>query len=437
MSLELKIKCMSAPLLNAGQKSQLNQVILQYLRSTEKVSSDTVEQLCKDLSINLSDVDREEPHTLERRWAALVRLQRKLLDSEQEIRLLKSELKEARINAASNASANHTASNSIDNWLPKWPPRRTLEGHRSRVTSIAFNYGWTMLASGSDDGSIKIWDYEQGEIERTIKAHTRAVHSVAFAAKSRLLISCSADLSIRVWDPSHKFANTQTLVGHDHTVSAVTVATDPSTNKEFIVSASRDKTVRVWELATGFPVHVVRSHTDWVRAIDVMSLKSQETDLTYLLSAGSDRTVRLTQLFGSLDSSQSEVFEGHTNVIECCAFAPLSASIFLEKHYTPKPTDLFFASGGRDCTIMVWASGNKGGPILALKGHDNWIQGMAFHPSGRFLVTVSDDKTMRIWDLATAKLRKTIPAHEHFVTSIAWQGKNLATGSIDQTVKIW
>lgn len=428
---------MSAPSLNPGQKTQLNNVIIQYLRTSQKVSCDTLEQLCNDLNTSLPNVEKEEPHTLERRWAALVRLQRKLLDSEQEIRTLKSELKEARINAASNALAGHMAPNSIDNWLPKWPPRLTLEGHRSRVTSVAFNYGWSMLASGSDDGSIKVWDYEQGEIERTIKAHTRAVHSVVFAPKSRLLVSCSADLSIRVWDPSLKFANTHTLVGHDHTISAVTIATDPSTKKEFIVSASRDQTVRIWELATGFSVNVVRSHTDWVRAVDVTSLNLEDMELTYLLSAGSDRTVRLTPLFGSLESSHSEVFEGHTNVIECCAFAPQSASKFLAKHYSSKPSELFFASGGRDCTIMVWASDSRGGPILSLKGHDNWIQGMAFHPSGRFLVTVSDDKTMRIWDLATAKLRKTIPAHEHFVTSIAWQGKNLATGSIDQTVKIW
>jgi WD40 repeat protein len=94
-------------------------------------------------------------------------------------------------------------------------------------------------------------------------------------------------------------------------------------------------------------------------------------------------------------------------------------------------------------------------------GHDNWIRALTFHPSGKYLLSASDDKTIRIWDLETGRMSKTIDAHEHFVTCMVWgrttvgggttingAGKEtteastkrrvnvLATGSVDQTIRV-
>lgn len=98
-------------------------------------------------------------------------------------------------------------------------------------------------------------------------------------------------------------------------------------------------------------------------------------------------------------------------------------------------------------------------------GHNNWIRSLVFHPSGKFLLSASDDKTIRVWELATARCVKTIEAHGHFVSTLAWGrqpssggGKEakpngvdadakaaepekllnvVASGSVDQTIKIW
>lgn len=72
-------------------------------------------------------------------------------------------------------------------------------------------------------------------------------------------------------------------------------------------------------------------------------------------------------------------------------------------------------------------------------GHDNWVRGVLFHPSGKLLLSVGDDKTLRVWDLVERRCLKSLQAHEHFVTCIAMAaGRPFAvTGSVDQTVKVW
>jgi hypothetical protein len=72
-------------------------------------------------------------------------------------------------------------------------------------------------------------------------------------------------------------------------------------------------------------------------------------------------------------------------------------------------------------------------------GHDNWVRALVFHPNGKFLLSASDDKTVRIWELATGRCSKTIEAHAHFVTCMSWgrttiagPAQNGATSTIGQ-----
>lgn len=51
-------------------------------------------------------------------------------------------------------------------------------------------------------------------------------------------------------------------------------------------------------------------------------------------------------------------------------------------------------------------------------GHDNWVRGVVFHPGGKYLLSASDDKTLRVWDVANKRTYKTLEAHQHFVTSL-------------------
>ena len=98
-----------------------------------------------------------------------------------------------------------------------------------------------------------------------MKGHTKAVMDVDFDFKGGLLgeydlytkvalahgvrhiVSCSNDMSLKIWDTNNEYKNTKTLHGHDHTVSAVKFLP----GGDFLMSASRDKTIRIWEVATG------------------------------------------------------------------------------------------------------------------------------------------------------------------------------------------
>ena len=111
---------------------------------------------------------------------------------------------------------------------------------------------------------LQVWDYETGDFERTIKGHTDSVQDVAFDHTGKVLgelvltaeqmlavplslpASCSADMSIRLWDFT-TYECIRTLQGHDHNVSSV--AFMPS--GDFLVSSSRDKTLKMWEVSTG------------------------------------------------------------------------------------------------------------------------------------------------------------------------------------------
>ena len=308
-------------------------------------------------------------------------------------------------------------------WLPRSPARHTLQSHRLPVNCVAFHPIFSSLASGSEDTTIKIWDWELGELERTIKGHTKAVLDVDYGGPrgGTLLASCSSDLTIKLWDPSDEYKNIRTLPGHDHSVSAVRFvpsgAAGSPASGNLLVSASRDKSLRIWDVSTGYCVKTLRSHVDWVRDV------APSFDGRWLLSAGNDQTARLW------DASSGDVkatFIGHEHVIECCTFAPaasyshLATLAGLKKPPSPSSSGEFLATGSRDKSIKIWDS--RGTLIKTLIGHDNWVRDLLFHPGGKYLLSCGDDKTIRCWDLSQeCKCVKTVDdAHAHFVSCMRW-----------------
>lgn len=302
-------------------------------------------------------------------------------------------------------------------WLPVLPSRYTLESHRNTINCVAFHPRFTSLASGSDDCMIKIWDWELGELEATLKGHTRAVVDVDYGGPQSgvLLASCSSDLSIKIWNPTDGYKNIRTLLGHDHSVSAVRFI--PGGN--LLASASRDKVLKIWDVNTGFCVKTISGHSGWVRDV------CPSFDGNFLFSTGDDMTARLWDISNLSNPENKMTVFGHEHVIECCAIAPPTSYKHLAalsglKESSKKNTVEFMATGSRDKTIKIWDA--RGACLITLVGHDNWVRAIAFHPGGKYLLSVSDDRTLRCWDLSQeGKCVKTLKdAHESFITCLRW-----------------
>jgi len=327
---------------------------------------------------------------------------------------------------------------------------------------------FTLAASGSEDGTIKLWDHESGEYIRTLKGHTRPVNALAFTPTGSHLASSSSDLSIKLWDLS-TYTCTRTLRGHDHTISAVKfipvpLVNGPSSSKaeaaagetssstrgidtevagsSYLVSASRDFTVKLWDLETGFCTQTISDHFDWVRCIAI-----RESDGARMATSGNDLVIFVYDVTTTERRKIAEL-RGHEHVVEALSFVVSSSSATTDNQNTKitpserKHLDTvndYIASGGRDKTVRLWSLATSQ-CLAVFKAHENWVRAIVLHPSGNYIISAGDDRSIRVLDINSNRCLRTIEnAHSHFVTSIAMHHTLpiLVSGGVDQTVRCW
>ena len=295
------------------------------------------------------------------------------------------------------------------NTFAQYYKRGMLEGHTEDVNSIAFSRNGEMLASGSSDSTIRLWDALIGTHKRTLRGHWYSVISVAFSPNGRTLASGSWDDTIRLWDAATG-AHKRTLRGHTFPVSSVAF----SPNGRVLASGSWDDTIRLWDTVTGTHKRTLEGHADWVWSV------AFSPDGRTLASGSSDRTVRL---WDAVTGAQVRMLRGHTNSVTSVAFSPDGGTL---------------ASAGEDKTVRLW-NGMTGARKRILRGHTDWVWSVAFSPDSRTLASGSNDETVRLWDAVTGAQVQVLQGHTSGVTSVAFSSddRTLASGDNDGRVYLW
>ncbi|GAM52755.1 hypothetical protein EBME_1218 [bacterium endosymbiont of Mortierella elongata FMR23-6] len=305
-----------------------------------------------------------------------------------------------------------------------------LEGHTSAVMSVSFSPDGNLLASGSNDRTVRLWSVKSGETLYTFEGHGSLVDSVAFSLPDgQFLASGSADRTVRLWRVESR-QESPALGGHHGQVDNVAF----SPNGNFLASGSYDKTIKLWNVENGKMLDTLKGHKGHVNCVTFSS------DSEILASGGDDNTVRLWSVKGlsptqGLPPTQSVGFYGHTKPVWCVSFSPTDNNLL--------------ASGGNDNTVRLWRVQDK--TQLYEFSHDKWVSSVSFSADGNLLASGSEDGMVKLWELEDRKTLqlqntpvkkepKTTLKHGKWVTSVSFSptDKNLlASGDNNNTVKLW
>jgi WD40 repeat protein len=248
-----------------------------------------------------------------------------------------------------------------------------------------------------------------GELIQSLEGHDQRLTAVAVTPDGTRAVSASGDRTLKVWDLATG-APLHSLVGHSGWVEAVAVTPDGTR----AVSASGDRTLKVWDLATGAPLRSLVGHADPVTAVAVTP------DGTRAVSASGDYTLKVWDL---LNGALLRSLEGHAYMIFALAVTPGGTRA---------------VSGSEDRTLKVWDL-DTGAPLHSLVGHAGPVTAVAVTPDGRHAVSASDDHTLKVWDLDTGTLLRSLEGHGSWVHAVAVtpDGRHAVSASLDRTLKVW
>jgi transducin (beta)-like 1 len=301
----------------------------------------------------------------------------------------------------------------------------TLKGHFQYITCIAWNPKENILATGSEDVTVILWNIKD-DIEKKVLDHTiqvkkinleRAVSALDWNCDGGLLATGTETGYVRIWDANGNLKVKRNI--------GFTSLNSLKWNKSgtLIGVAFNNGQIVIWSTEAG-------------KLKKIQQFKVSET-ISYRVDWQTDETfstfVYKNILVYKVGHKQPiKTFSGHTETVQFIQWDPQGKLL---------------ASGSSDNTVRVWSM-DREDCLHDLKGHTGWVSqvkwsntgpGTKYPNSKLSLASVSDDKTVKLWDVETGTCLHTLENHQDYVTSIDFSPDRrfLASGCDDGVFNIW
>jgi WD40 repeat protein len=376
--------------------------------------------------------------------------------------------------------------------------------HTGEATTAVYSPDGQWIASGGTDRTIRLWEAATGHDIAVRQGHTGSVSDLLFTADGRRLVSVSRqgalgyahDSTVRLWEVGPQ-AGASVLRGHTNDIYPVVYSPDG----QWIASGSWDKTVRLWDAATGESCAVL-PHPNVVRALEfspdsswlvtgcspdeslrVWNVATAREDrklkgpgtvpqaialspdgariaaangdgMTTITETATGKRVRSFQIDKRDAVKKALAYSPDGRLLACTGedgtqidvwdtqthhrLARLTGHIAVVYSVAFSGDGLLLASASGDRTVRVWNVA-AATCVAVLTGHTDEVFSAVFHPDGKRLASAGRDRAIWLWDLASSEEVARLEGHTNFVFSLAFSpdGTSLASGSGDGTVRIW
>ncbi|NJR40114.1 MAG: hypothetical protein HC781_16445 [Leptolyngbyaceae cyanobacterium CSU_1_4] len=248
-------------------------------------------------------------------------------------------------------------------------PNTLNDGHTAPILALSLSADGTLLASGSKDNTIKVWEVPTGKLLHTLKGHAAPVTSVALSQDGKTVVSGSEDNTIKVWEVPTA-ALRHTLAEHSDKVYAVALSPDGKA----IASGSQDFTVKLWNTETG---ELVRTLSQPAGHRDAVSAVAISPDGKQVASGSWEKDIKLWDL---QTGKILRTFTGHQDKVMAVTFV----------------NDQTVASGSLDKSIRIWDTQSETFQEIQ-NAHTETVLSLTARPADQRLVSASPDKTIKIW----------------------------------------
>jgi WD40 repeat protein len=366
------------------------------------------------------------------------------------------------------AATEPIVSQALNHLLSQIQESNRLVGHTAGVNAVAFSPDGDLIATGSEDNTLKLWQ-ANGRLLKTLTKHTKGVNAIAFSPEGQLLATGSKDGTINLWKAdgtwlrtltaNHGFVNGLTFSPNSQTLAAaygdslhtqgriqlwtregrlqntltgkigVQMAVAFSPDGKTIASGGWQGDLNLWQSGRLIQQRQT-AHEGSTNAI------AFSPDGRLIATASSDKTVKVWDNQVTPKSMPLTTITGHSDVVWGVSFSPGALPGTRPRSASAPNHGLLMATASQDRTVKLWRP--DGTLVTQLVGHDDGVRAVAFSANHPVIATASQDKTVKLWNLSNRPL-KALEGHGSSVYSVAVSpdGQQIATASQDRTVKLW